>query len=193
MKMVLVKWKFAFDASELMDMVGDEMKKDGEKKVDSIIDFKEFLYEKRDSISQLSAEDQAKLKSLEPFKMHMLMDPETSEMKFELLTDFNSVGELQDMFKAMNSVSNMGGQGAAKVNDPNNPFSALGQNGSTEMSYAFDGKIFTRTAKLIDKETYSQMVDSLDQMAMMFSTSKYKLNYHFPKPIKIGFKRKCAF
>ncbi|MEM0933570.1 MAG: hypothetical protein AAGJ12_13965 [Bacteroidota bacterium] len=78
-----------FDGSELMGMAGDEiMKNNKEKPIDSLISFKDMLEEKKDSISQLSTEDQAKLKKLEPFKMHMVMNPETKEMKFDLFSDF---------------------------------------------------------------------------------------------------------
>ena len=146
--------------------------------------FKEFLETKRDSISKLSAEEQEKLKNLEPFNMHMIINSETTEMKFDMYREFEKTEDLQDMFKAMNSLSNMQGKGPAKANDANNPFSSLGKNGSTELNYAYNGKVFKRTAKVIDKEMLKQMNDSISEMSMMFASSKYKLNYHFPKPIK---------
>ena len=52
------------------------------------------------------------------------------------------------------------------------------------MKYEFDGTTFKRTAIVLDREAYSQLTDSLSQLEMMFSSSKYKLNYHFPKKIK---------
>ena len=42
-----------FDGSEMMDMAGDELTKTNEKPIDSIISFKDFLEEKKDSIAQL--------------------------------------------------------------------------------------------------------------------------------------------
>ncbi len=178
------KMSLSFDGSQLMEMAGEEMSKSQEKPIDSIISFKEFLDTKSDSISKLPIEDQEKLKSLEPFKMHMVMNPETSEMKFDMFREFEKTEDLEDMFKAMNNISNMQGKGPAKANDSNNPFSSLGKNGSTELSYAYNGKVFKRTATVIDKEMLKQMNDSLSDMRMMFASSKYKLNYHFPKPIK---------
>ena len=75
-------WSSDVCSSDL-GMAGDEiMKNNKEKPIDSLISFKDMLEEKKDSISQLSPEDQAKLKKLEPFKMHMVMNPETKEMKF---------------------------------------------------------------------------------------------------------------
>lgn len=178
------KMEFAFDGSQLMQMAGDKMKESGEKAVDSTFSFKEVFDAKRDSISKLSPETQEKLKSLEAFSMHMLMDPDTSVMQFEMFTDFKDASELQDMFKAMNNFSDMQGEGKAKTNSPSNPFSSLGESGATELNYNYDGKTFTRTVKVVDKELYKQMTDSLGEMSAMFGSSTYKLNYHFPKAVK---------
>ena len=52
------------------------------------------------------------------------------------------------------------------------------------MQYEFDGNVFKRTAVVLDREAYEQLTDSLSQLEMMFGSSKYKLNYHFPKKIK---------
>lgn len=177
---------FTFDASEMMDMMGDKLGEGGEaeERIDSMMVFKDFLEEKKDSIATLPQEDQDKLMALKDFKMHMLMDPETKEMKFDLITDFKSVSSLQNMFTALNNASNLQGKGAAKVNDPSNPFSAFGKDGTTEMEYSFKGNVFKRSAKIVDNEQYQQMVDSIGEMAMMFGSSKYKLNYHFPRKIK---------
>lgn len=177
---------FTFDASEMMDMVGNKMQEgdDPEKRIDSMLVFKDFLEEKKDSIAKLPKADRDKLMALKDFRMHMLMDPETKEMKFDLITDFKNTNELQNMFEAMNNASNLQGKGASKVNDPNNPFSAFADGGTTKMSYTFKNNTFTRTAKIIDEAAYKTMVDSIGEMAMMFGSSKYRLNYHFPRKIK---------
>jgi hypothetical protein len=178
------KMEFKFDGSGLMEMVGDEMTGNSEEVIDSTFSFKEIFDAKRDSISQLPQAEQDKLKMLENYKMHMVVDGEKKKLNFEMFTDFTSVNELQDMFKAMNSYSNMKGEGTEESKAKSNPFSSVGENENTELSYAFDGTVFTRTTKIIDKEIYKQMTDSLGEMSMMFGTSTYKLNYHFPKKIK---------
>ena len=123
--------------------------------------------------------------------MHMVMDPKTSKMNFEMFTDFKSVNELQDMFKAMKSFGDL--KGKEKAGAGTNPFSSFGGDGSTELNYKYDGKTFKRTAKIIDKEAYKQLTDSIGQMAMMFGSSSYKLNYHFPKAIKSVSNEKAMF
>jgi len=178
------KMEFSFDGSQIMQMAGDEMKGENEERIDSTIVFKEFFEAKKDSIAQLSQEEQDKLKALEPFTMTMLMDPETSKMEMKIFNDFTSVNELQDMFKAMNSLGNMNGKGGANPMDESNPFSSFGESGATELKYQYDGKTFKRKAVIVDEEAYSKLTDSLSQLEMMFGASKYKLNYHFPKKIK---------
>ena len=173
------KMEFGFNGSELMMMVGDNLSKENEEAIDSIMSFKDFLHEKRDSIAQLPLADQEKLKALEPFSMHMVMNPETKEMKFDLVTDFTKVNELQDMFDAMNKVQELD----KKSDSMENPFAGLNQE-NTELKYDFDGVTFTRNATVVDKELHNKSIEGLKETEMMFSNSKYKLNYHFPKKIK---------
>lgn len=86
------------------------------------------------------------------------------------------------MFKAMKNFGDL--KGKEKTGGPNNPLSSLGSGESTELTYNYDGKIFKRTAKILDKEVYKQATDSLGHMRIMFCASTYKLNYHFPRPVK---------
>ncbi|TGV01354.1 hypothetical protein [Flavivirga rizhaonensis] len=188
------RMEFSFDGTQLMQMTGDKMGETQEEAIDSTFSFKELFDAKRDSISKLSEEEQTKLKNLEPFSMHMIMNPKTSEMKFDMFTDFKEVSELQDMFKAMNSFSDLEkGKKGGQSNSPANPFSSPGLDKSTTLEYDFNGKTFKRVAKIVDKEAYKRVTDSLGEMAVMFGSSMYKLNYHFPKPIKSVSNEKALF
>src|SRR5690606_27382341 len=100
------KMFLVFDGSELMKM-GSDSTKTSEKAIDSIIVFKEMLEEKKDSIAQLSKEEQESLKSLENFTMHMKIDPENQQMKFDMFTDFKNVDELQDAMAAMSKANSL--------------------------------------------------------------------------------------
>ncbi|MDD7888196.1 hypothetical protein [Flavivirga sp. 57AJ16] len=188
------RMEFSFDGTQLMQMAGEEMAKGKEEAIDSTFSFKELFDAKRDSISKLTEEEQLKLKKLEPFSMHMVMNPQTSEMKFDMFTDFKEVSELQDMFKAMNSFSDLEkGKQGNQSNSPANPFSSPELGESTTLEYNFNGKTFKRVAKIIDKEAYKKATDSVGEMAVMFGSSMYKLNYHFPKPIKSVSNEKALF
>ncbi|WP_047547966.1 hypothetical protein [Psychroserpens sp. Hel_I_66] len=180
--------EFSMDASEMMEMVGqmgEGASANGmDKVIDSTIVFKDFITANRDSIATLKPEEQKKIMALEDFKMHMQMNPETKKMVFDLSTEFENANDLQDMFKAMNNFSNLQGKGGAPTNSPSSPFSGMGEGGSTDVKYSYDGKIFKRSAKIVDIELHQQAMDSLEQSAMMFGSSKYKINYHFPRAVK---------
>lgn len=178
------KMTFSMDASELMKMAGDEMSKDGEKSIDSILYFKDFLEAKKDSISKLSQEEQEKLKNLEAFGMHMVMDSKEQTMKFDLFSDFNSISELDDLFKAMNNVSNFQGEGGVDTKDTSNPFSAMANANGSELTYSLKGNLFKRETVMKDQEVYKTLVDSMGDLTPILASSTYKLNYHFPRKIK---------
>lgn len=172
------KMEFSFDGTELMKMAGDGMGETNEKAMDSTFSFKELFEGKQDSIAKLPAEERAILEELKNFTMRMVMNPETSEMKMDMITEFKSVDELQDMFSKMNKL-----QALNKDQQPN-PTSSMNQAGFTNLNYEYNGKIFKRNVTITDKGLHQKMIDSLGEMTEMYATSTYKLNYHFPKPVK---------
>lgn len=188
------RMEFSFDASEIMQMAGQKMNENPrEKDMDSTFTFKEIFDERRDSIANLPQEEQEKLKAIEKFSVHMLISEKDKKFNMGIFTDFKSTNELQDMFTALNTVSNLQGKDAAKINDPNNPFSALAKGGNSNLSYSFKNGVFKRQVAVVDKELQQQLIDSLGQAAMMFATSKYKLNYHFPRRVKSVSNDKAMF
>jgi hypothetical protein len=172
------KMEFSFDGTELMKMAGDGMGETNEKAMDSTFSFKELFEGKQDSIAQLPAEERAILEELKNFTMRMVMNPETKEMKMDMITEFKSVGELQDMFSKMNKLQ------ALNKDKSTNPAGSMGQAGFTDLNYEYNGKVFKRNVTITDKALHQKMVDSLGEMTEMYASSTYKLNYHFPKPVK---------
>ncbi|MEL6976003.1 MAG: hypothetical protein AAGL29_11480 [Bacteroidota bacterium] len=169
-----------FDGSELMQMAGEEMKSTNEKPVDSIISFKDMLEEKKDSIAQLSPEEQERLKKIEPFSLHMIMNPESKEMKFDLFSEFKNVADVNDAFNAFQSASVLNSPGGnseqkAKMNAPEP---------ATKVNYNFKGSTFSRSSEIIDQALFQQGLDSLQGAEMFLSGSTYTLKYHFPKRVK---------
>lgn len=171
-----------FDGSQLMEMAGDEMSKENEKAIDSLIYFKDVLEEKKDSISKLSEEEQASLKKLEKFAMHMLMNPEAKEMKFEIFTNFKSVKELDDVFDSFQQANKLQSSVEGKPVKTDPTFG--GNSEATDVAYKFKGRKFSRVTTIVDEELLKQAVDSLSSSNMFLSGSKYSLKYHFPKKIK---------
>ncbi len=170
------KLSINFDGSELMEMAGEEMKKTNEKPIDSLISFKDLLEEKHDSIAELTPEEQAKLKKLEPFMMHMVMNPDEKVMKFDLFSEFKNVSDVNDAFNAF--------QGANVLGSNQQGTPAPMESSASEVSYAFTGNSFSRKAKILDEQLFQQQVDSLQGAEMFLSGSTYTLKYHFPRKVK---------
>lgn len=172
-----------FDGSSFMEMMGDEMKEDGEEqKMDSIFDFAHLLEERKDSIAQLSQEKQDKLKRLENFKMRIQMDTEAKAMKLSMFSDFKNVNELSDMMSTFEDANSMQELGGKSMSDENSPMGNGNQ--GTDVSYRFEKNKFSRTTEIFDQALFEKSRDSLEQMAMFMSESTYTLKYTFPKKIK---------
>jgi hypothetical protein len=170
---------FHMDASQLMKLAGDEFA-ESDKSFDSIMDFKTLLDEKRDSIAGLPADQQAKLKALEKFRLKMKMIPEEEEMSFTLMTDFNKASELTDMFSEMSNLQGLGDT----PNPEDQPLAALSGNSSSAVTYNFEDNVFKRNVEVIDRDLLNAQIDSIGEMEMFFQSSTYKLEYHFFKPVK---------
>ena len=169
------KMSINFDGSELMAMAGDEMAQ--EEAVDSIMSFKDFLAEKKDSIAQLPLEEQEKLKKLEPFMLHIVMNPEEKKMKFDMYSDFKDITEMNDAF---NTFQNAGTLDQSKSNGS----LPAGGNSATKVEYSFKKRKFSRTATIMDKAKHQMALDSMSNAEMFLSSSTYTLKYHFPRKVK---------
>lgn len=185
------KIAFSFDGSELLKMAGDKLgeglgeEQKEEKAIDTLMVFKDYLEEKKDSIAQLPKAEQERLKKLENFKMHMFMDPKTMEMNFDLYSDFKDVSDLGNIFNDFKTASSLGGKKAgSSVGAPGDPLSNTEGDDPTKVSYTFKGNKFKRVTEILDEKQLKQGLDSLEQMKMFLASSKYKIKYHFPRRIK---------
>ncbi|MET1259093.1 hypothetical protein ABV409_07115 [Flagellimonas sp. DF-77] len=169
-----------FDGDELMAMMAS-MDSTGalDKSIDSTLVFKDLLELKKDSIAQLSEEEQAKLKKLEPFSMRMVVDQAKGVMKFNLFSEFDKVADVNDAFNAFQDASSFG-PGPKSDNGP----SMSNQQPATQVSYSFEGNTFTRNTKVIDRSLFEQGLDSLQGAEMFLSGSTYTFKYHFPRRVK---------
>lgn len=174
------KYAMDMDGSSLMAMIPKDSLK-AEKNVDSTFSFKKIFEEKKDSISKLSKEDQAKLKSLENFNMRMKMNYDTKEFLFSMNTNFKSVGELQDVMTNMNTIQNMG-----KKKSEANPLGSAGgfAANNSVLHYSYDGKKFVRNAVVNKNKVKKVENDSAEAYKMIYESSKYIIKYHFPKRVK---------
>lgn len=172
------KLNIGMDGSEMLQMLPPSDSTQMEEVIDSTLVFKDLLLEKKDSIAQLSPEQQAELKKLEPFSLHMKMDAGEGIMNFDMFADFEDVSEINDAFNAFQSATNIGPSAGSKPM-PKNP-----GDGATKVDYTFNGNTFRREAAILDQELFEQSVDSLESAEMFLGSSTYTFKYHFPRRIK---------
>ena len=109
----------------------------------------------------------------------MKMNAEQKQFSMNIATDFKNVNELHNVLQSMKVLQKLeGGSGGST------PFSGLGDNKS-KVSYAYDGKKFTRKATIDKQKLTEKAADTTADMSkMMFASSNYIIKYHFPKRIK---------
>ena len=180
------KLSFKFDGSDLMALAGDEIAKESEEKYDTVMNFKDFLIEKKDSIATLSQAEQERLKQLERFAMRMTMDMGKKDLLMDMYTDFESVAELDNMMTTFSKLGGASTEGLGAASAPE-----LGE--GTTVEYKFDGNIFRRRGYISNEAVFQQALDSIGKMETFFSSSTYKLNYHFPRPIATVSKEQALF
>lgn len=149
-----------------------------DKAIDSTLVFKDLLRDKKDSISQLSAEEQAKLKRLEPFSLHMKVETESGIMNFDMYTDFKDVSEVNDAFNAFQNASSVGPISGGQSMPEN------AANEATEVNYSFKKNKFKRETVILNQKMFKKSIDSLASAEMFLSSSTYTFKYHFPKRVK---------
>jgi vacuolar-type H+-ATPase subunit I/STV1 len=88
-------YEMVLDFSDFMKMKEENDSTLFDQKIDTIIDFAVLLEEKRDSIAQLSEEEQARLESLRPLKFEMKVNDTTKQMLMNLRFDFDDIRELE--------------------------------------------------------------------------------------------------
>lgn len=192
--------KFAYDVdgSKMMSMMGSAFKGDSNdakkeknvKVIDSTFTFKELLASKKDSIAKLSPEEQAKIKKMEKFSMHMQMDEEKGIMNYSMFTDFNSISELQDVMSPLQSMKSLTPAGGSKMMGANAGLPE--ENSSTKFFY--DGKSFKKSVAKIEKKKEEEKTESdseedlggkmKESMEMIYGQSSFKVVYQFPKAVK---------
>jgi len=169
----------SMDLGEMMAMMGEMGKDSTMIKTDTIITFKEMFEEKRDSISKLSAKEQAKLKALENYSIRMDMDPEKNKMIVDIFNDFKDVSESNDLMKAFEEMDDvmpsMGGDDSNNDEEDDN---------NVGVRYTFKRGVFKRDAYIIDIEKHKMQVDSMASIESFMSAMTYKIIYTFPRKIK---------
>lgn len=172
------KMSISFDGGEMLQMLPETDSTKLEKAIDSTLVFKDLLIEKKDSIAKLPLEEQEKLKRLEPFKLHMNVDPDKGIMNFDMFTEFNKVSEVNDAFNSFQSASSIGPIAGGNAMPGGAPEEA------TKVNYTFKKNKFKRETVILDQTLFERSIDSLAGAEMFLSSSTYTFKYHFPRRVK---------
>lgn len=218
-------FRYDIDVSQMMEMAGnlgaEEPSKSKKKKnkknrevaskaMDTTFTFKSIFEEKRDSIAKLPIEEQEKLKRLEKFTIHMVMNQAEKKFVYSMYADFDSIDELMEMMSPMQSMQSIG---AGSTSNSMAVATSEALKDDSKTSYFYDGKVFKKivapgsfanalkqemenveeeiieeSGEEIDEATEEELDESLakmsESMGMVFEQSSYKMIYKFPKPVK---------
>lgn len=195
------KLKYTFDLNKLAQMGGGKSKGKKEKEVvDSTFTFKDLYKDKQDSIAKLPLEEQHKLRQMEKFNLHLVMNEEKGVFLYEMFTDFQSPSELEELFSPINAATSLNPEGSAAINAKDTPKN----DGITQ--YTFDGKKFTKFVKVQSKDELNQEIKNrlksegaseeeinetnelsqqmTETFEKLYQESSYETTITFPKKIK---------
>lgn len=149
-------------------------------KQDTIIAFKDFLIEKKDSIATLPLAEQERLKALENYNLHMVIDPEAEEMLMDLFIDFEDISDANDIFRGFEQASSLMPGDVIDVggDDSKSDEQVIG------VRYEFEKNSFKRDSYIINEEAYQAQMDSIGSIEAFLSSVEYTLEYSFPRKIK---------
>ncbi|WP_271424034.1 hypothetical protein [Aequorivita sinensis] len=176
--------------SEMMAFSAGAMGDSVPMKLDTIVYISQFLEEKKDSIATLSATEQKKLKALENYNIGIKIDSDASEMVYNIATNFKDISEANNIHEGLSQVGNM----APNLNS--NSSEGKKKESSEEsigVLYTFNNGVFKRDAYIKDEASHKKEVDSLKNTEAFLSSSKYTLNYTFPRKIKKASNPKATF
>lgn len=162
---------------EITQGMSDEKK---ETKLDTVIYIKDFLEEKKDSITTLSMEEQQKLKKLELYKIQIQADSEEMMMRYKVIGDFKNVEEMNGITEAVGKIGEIvpTGMGSIQNKPDENSEDLIG------VKYSFKNNVFRRISYIKDEKLHKQQIDSMQSIEGFLGTSQYSLQYIFPKKIK---------
>ena len=147
-------------------------------KMDTLISMKQILEEKKDSIAHLSNTEQERLKKIENYTLHLVMDTEASKMQFDVSSNFKTINEANNLMNGLSEGSSfIPGVTLESENKEKSSKEIIG------VLYSFKNEKFTRNAYIIDEKLHKQQIDSMKSIEAFMSDMQYTLKYTFPKKI----------
>ncbi len=165
--------------SEMLEEMKDLGTKDSLNKseiIDTTYFFKDILEDKKDSIAQLSAEEQASLRAIADMNLHMQVDEENGKMLMDFGLSFKDISDIKNIEEKISKAMDVN-----KKESSNSPMF-----NKSNINFSFDGKNFTRKTilKKLSTEEEKKSDKALNESSSFLEGSAYKLKYHFEKKIK---------
>lgn len=199
-------YKNSYDLSTMMKMAGGSRPKSVEKektKMDTLINFSEFLVAYKDSIATLPAEKQAELLAMKNMSLHLKLDEDTGDFFMEVSKPFDSFNDIEFVSYQMDDMFEM-----AKMQSGQNKMTTQNSGPDIQMdkvTYTYANNTFRRVdPKVLVEEggTFDKLLNEpeeeteedkqakeitkqlLGQFDEMLEKSSMTLTYTFPKKIK---------
>lgn len=148
--------------------------------VDTIVRMKDVLVQKKDSIAQLTKENQEELKRLENFNFRSMVNYDTNEMLMDVFLDFKDISEADELMNAFQQsgafMKGLGNEVDLEDDDDSSDVVAV--------KFQYKKGKFIRDAYIVDKEKHRVQMDSMKQAESFLKGMTYRLEYTFPNRIK---------
>lgn len=193
------QFSYGFDMSEIMKM--GNAKPDSTKPnkiIDTSFVFKDILEKMPDSVKyNFTAVQKEQFKAIENFKVNLKVNDEQKVCYYNLVMDFKSVGEMQNMTSPTKTAEYLaksdkragGASSNIKPKDSSDFRSSFFYDGKTFVKKIFDKNNKEVKGKLVSKKTKPKKEVIADdvfskKMSEMMKQCKYSMEYSFPKKIK---------
>ena len=199
-------YKNSYDLSTMMKMAGGMTPPSEGKektKMDTLINFNDFMVAFKDSIATLPAEKQAQLIEMKDMTLHLNMDEDTGVFVMEVSKPFETFSDIEFVSYQMDDMFAMAKEQTGQSKTGNDSSSSMLE--ADKVTYKFTENTFRRVdPKLLVEEggTFDRLLESeeekteeekksdemMDQMMGQFDEmleeSNMTLTYTFPKKIK---------
>lgn len=178
-------YSLGFDLSE-MTQLGDNSSTNDNKQVDTLIVFSDVLKTKKDSIAQLTKEEQRKIKDLENFSLRIKTDSVENKFEMKINYAFKDVSELK-MFSEKLKDQDIKELKflTEKTKEINSKKDGSLPDFNKSYNTVFNKKMFSnKISKKGLKEARKKQDTTLTKNNLMSDMIRFKSKYYFPFKIK---------
>lgn len=159
------KLAFTVDMSKMITLTKDmdksskmtkELTESTDVDMDSLISFKDMENAYKSKGKEMTPAQLANIEAMKNYSLRMVMNKARGEMKFIVFTDFNKISEIGNVGDAFSAIKNLSGKNLNAL-DAANPIS------NSEVTFALDGKSFTRT---VVEKPQADLLEETDSVAV---------------------------